>query len=191
MVVFIGDMRKTYFRFCESCNKKLTYSSRQNFYRARKGNGLCRTCNAKGNKWSNQKRSIFTKEKMRNKKIGIPRSESFKEHMRIKALQRVIRLRGSPSYNPSACQFIDDLNKKNGWNLQHALNGGEVIISGYSMDGYDRDRKIVFEYDEPHHHFTTCKNKDIIRQQRIIELLKPNLFIRYDEKNGILYNVNV
>jgi hypothetical protein len=32
------------------------------------------------------------------------------------------------------------------------------------------------------------KNKDMVRQQRIINKVNPSLFIRYDEKNNRLYN---
>ena len=32
--------------------------------------------------------------------------------------------------------------------MQHALNGGEVRIGNYWVDGYDKENKIIFEYDE-------------------------------------------
>ncbi len=59
------------------------------------------------------------------------------------------------------------------------------------MDGYDREKNVVFEYDEPHHYQINdeLKSKDKIRQQRIIENIKPNSFIRYDERNNKLYDV--
>lgn len=71
---------------------------------------------------------------------------------------------GASNFNSKACQFIDRLNQEKGWNLQHALNGGEVQLYGYFVDGYDKKRNIIFEYDE-------------------------SLFIRYDERNNNLYEI--
>ena len=62
------------------------------------------------------------------------------------------------------------------------------MISGYYVDGYDKEKNIIFEYDEPHHNSLNRKNKDIIRQKRIIDNIKPKMFIRYDQKNNRLYD---
>ncbi len=68
------------------------------------------------------------------------------------------------------------------------MNGGEVIISGYSLDGYDKDKNVVFEYDEPKHNRFSVKKNDKIREKRIIKKIKPIMFIRYDEENNMLYD---
>ena len=41
-------------------------------------------------------------------------------------------------------------------------------ICGYFLDGYDESRGIIFEYDEPKHHLAKRKEKDWIRQTRIL-----------------------
>lgn len=97
--------------------------------------------------------------------------------------------------NPIACKFIDNLNKERGWNLQHAGNGGEVQIYGYLLDGYDKDNKIVFEYDEPQHHRKKKKENDIKRQNDIFKYFQ-NIgevisFWRYDERYDNLYEVKM
>lgn len=96
-------------------------------------------------------------------------------------------------FNEEACKFIDKLNQKTGWEIQHAQNGGEIKIEKlkYWLDGYDRKRKIVFEYDEPFHYdeLGNLRRKDVERQIRIINLMKPSYFIRYDEKRDRLYEV--
>ena len=73
----------------------------------------------------------------------------------------------------------------NDWNLQHALNGGEILICGYSLDGYDKNRNIVFEYDENrNNHFDSNGNlklKDIKRMNTVIKSLQCR-FLRYNEK---------
>jgi hypothetical protein len=80
-----------------------------------------------------------------------------------------------------------------GWNLIHALNGGEYIVIGYSLDGYDKERNIVFEYDEPKHFSKdgVLKEKDFNRMKDIILILACR-FIRYNEKENkiIEYYVN-
>lgn len=94
-----------------------------------------------------------------------------------------------PNYNPTACEYIDALNKEKGWHLQHALNGGEIKCGPYWMDGYDKDLNIVFEYDEAKHHKPSVRKRDKLREQSIINILHPKEFWRYDEKNNKLYRV--
>ncbi len=145
----------------------------------------------KGRKLSRQ-----TKQKLSHKKMGknnpmydkIP-TEKHREKMRIAALKRLERQGILPSYNLKACQFIDEYGKQNGYNFQHALNGGEVKICGYSLDGYDKEKNVIFEYDEKHHRYKKFSKKDLIRQKNIINKLNPKKFIRYDEWNDTLYDI--
>ena len=99
---------------------------------------------------------------------------------------------GKPNYNVKACRYIDELNKKFGWNLQHAENGGEIRIVRYFPDGYDKKLNIVFEYDEPGHYKDVENNilneYDIERQQYIIEKLNCK-FYRYNEKLDKFYEI--
>ena len=95
-------------------------------------------------------------------------------------------------YSSNGCKYIESLNEKMGWNLQHAENGGEYKIDGYFLDGYDKERNIAFEYDEPRHYEdvynNVLKEKDIKRQDYIIEKLNCRFF-RYNEKLDLLYEV--
>jgi hypothetical protein len=96
-----------------------------------------------------------------------------------------------PPFNEAACEYLDSLSKERGWNLQHAMNGGEFYIKelGYWVDGYDADRNIVVEYDEPAHDSPTQKERDMIRQFKIINHLNCR-FYRYNEKKQMLTEVN-
>jgi hypothetical protein len=106
--------------------------------------------------------------------------------MRLKAIKRLEqnRFNGNqmyPLFNPLACQKIDEYGQQNGYQFQHAMNGGEHFIPdlGYWVDGYDKKKNIVIEVDE-HHHFDidgNLKEKDVIRQKEITSLLKCK-FIR-------------
>lgn len=92
-----------------------------------------------------------------------------------------------------ACVYIDRLNEQNHWNLQHAKNGGEIVVCGYYLDGYDKERNIVVEYDEPYHYIDVYNNilreKDIKRQNEIIKEINP-IFYRYNQKIDLLYKIN-
>ena len=95
----------------------------------------------------------------------------------------------SRNFNKEACDFIDKLNETLKINLQHALNGGEISLNGYLVDGYDKNKNIIFEYDEPAHNLPKYKKKDEKKQESIVEKVNPTLFIRYDEKNNRLYDI--
>ena len=86
-----------------------------------------------------------------------------------------------------------NLNKENNWKLQHALNGGEVRIGNYWVDGYDKINKIIFEYDERKHYISgtnILKQKDINRQNKILSLLGDDWTLyRYNENLNIFYKV--
>lgn len=88
-----------------------------------------------------------------------------------------------PNFNPDACKIIDEYGKKHVYNFQHALNGGEISIIGYSADGYDIKRNVVIEYLEKHHEKSKNKKKDKKRKQNIIDHLNCKFIeIWYDGK---------
>lgn len=125
---------------------------------------------------------------------GKHHSEASKRKKRIAAINNINLIgKGGPRFNKNACEYIDQLNIEKGWNLQHALNGGEFTIDGYFIDGYDKKLNIAFEYDEPSHYLDLNKNKlankDIIRQQNIVNILKCE-FWRYNEYTKQLYKAS-
>lgn len=129
------------------------------------------------NHWVGKEHTPETKEKMRNSLINYRN-------------KNIINNRAN--YSITGCEYIDKLNEQKGWHLQHALNGGEVIIAGYYVDGYDKENNIVFEYDEPRHYEDVynniLKDKDIERQNYIIQKLHCK-FYRYNERLNLLYEV--
>ena len=71
------------------------------------------------------------------------------------------------------------------------MNGGEVELYGYFVDGYDKDLNIIFEYDEPNHNRPKRKEKDIIRQNNLVENINPKLFLRYNKQWDRLYDSKI
>ena len=109
-------------------------------------------------------------------------TEELRERLRIAKLNQIRKLGTRYTYNPNACKFIEKFGKKNGYNFQHAMNGGEIIVAGYSLDGYDKEKNVVFEYDERHHFNPdgSLKSKDYSRMGRIKSVLKCK-FLRYND----------
>ena len=126
---------------------------------------------------------------------GTPHNENTKRILREKMIQ-YIKDTGNGEfgqhYSKKACEYIDVLNKTMGWNLIHALNGGEKQVCGYFLDGYDEELNIAFEYDEPRHYENVYENKlserDIKRQEEIIKELNC-IFYRYNEKLDLFYKI--
>lgn len=110
------------------------------------------------------------------------------QNMREGAIERIKRQGGFfVSYNPDSIVIIENYGKQHGYNFQHAENGGEVQICGYFVDGYDKEKNVVIEYDEKHHFQKNgqLKQKDHDRQQNIINELQCK-FIRINYKGEIL-----
>jgi len=153
--------------------------------------------------WLGKKHTTNTRLKMKRSQVGnkhpmYNKSHSDKSRLKIRlgcisALKAKGIFPGSgmkKTYNPSACKFIDNLNTMLGLNLQHALTGGEVELYGYFVDGYDRERNIIFEYDESRHYTTDGQltHKDKKRQADLISHIHPSLFMRYSELHNNLYD---
>lgn len=125
----------------------------------------------------------------------IHKSQSCSPETRAKLAEKMLERKNiincQCNYNEKACKFINELNIKNNWHLQHAMNGGEYKVGPYHVDGYDKVLNIVFEYDEKQSKHTQIKGilRDKCRQAYIIEKLNCE-FWRYSEKDNLLYKVD-
>jgi very-short-patch-repair endonuclease len=54
----------------------------------------------------------------------------------------------------------------------------------YYLDGYDKEKNVVLEYDGKYHNSSNQKQKDLIRQQNILDTLNPRRFWRYNKKDN-------
>jgi hypothetical protein len=124
------------------------------------------------------KKTEETKNKIRLKKIDTKLSEETKNKMSLSARKNIknkiqtIYKKWHPNYNPNACLVIENYGKENGFNFQHAMNGGEFYIEelGYWVDGYDETNNVVIEYYEKHHNIQISKDKK--RKNEIVKFLK-------------------
>lgn len=127
------------------------------------------------------------REKISNSHKGIIKSDETRKNHRLSMIKHIKEKNNgvAPMFNIDACNFIDKYGKQKGYNFCHALNGKEYYIEGlgYFVDGYDKDKNIVFEYDESHHfdYIGNLKEKDIKRMNEIKNHLNCKI-IRYNEK---------
>lgn len=129
------------------------------------------------------------REKCHKNCIKGMKSPVVRKKMRIKRLEQLKNGDSVPSFNKNACQYFDELNKKNGWKGQHALNGGEKMIAGYSVDYYEPRLNMVIEWDEPHHYKGgQLREEDVIRQRNIINEVQCK-FYRIKQNTLEMYEV--
>ena len=94
----------------------------------------------------------------------------------------------TPIYNKNSIFHIEKYGNENGFSFQHAENGGEYSIKelGYWVDGYDKNKNVVIEFDEKYHNKQIIKDNK--RQNEIIEHLKCD-FIRLNEDGKEILNL--
>ena len=135
------------------------------------------------------RRKISETQKQNPRKISDDTREKLSIKSKAAMLRRIDQLGmcPRPNFNPTACSYFNKLNQERGWNLQHAMNGGEKRFLCYYPDAYDADRNIVVEYDESHHFDVNgdLKKKDVVRMNNLIKELGCQ-FYRYNEKTQTL-----
>lgn len=191
-------------RNCPKCNKILFYKNKRQLLKAIRNNTICKSCSIKITNphlysclWKthiNDENKSWTKKCPRCNSLQTYKTKRNLNKAIIKnqvcmKCQSIVRRNTSinnPNYNPRACNYFEELNKHHNWNLQHAMNGGEVKCLQYWLDAYDKDKNIVVEYDEPiHYRYSKLRDKDIYRMNEIIQTLKCRFF-RYNEKTKVL-----
>lgn len=189
--------KNVYSKTCPDCGVTQTYSCRKSYTNSLIGKSKCKKCRVNTFGFRNINKSVFKTDEYRKKQSEMMKKkrqtesfgDSFKEKCRINKLKKIQEQGVSKTYNENACKFIDQMNEKFGYKLQHALNGGEITVSGFSLDGYDKEKNIVFEYDEPKHNKKCQIEKDKIRQQIIIDKLNPIKFLRFNEEYNKLIDI--
>jgi len=115
--------------------------------------------------------------------------------MRKKVGEEIQKQGKSPRYDLESISILNIFAEKHGLLLQHAEKGGEYYIKelGYWVDGYDREKNVVVEIDEPFHFRKNLvlPEKDRIRHKAIQEYLNCVFYrLYYNPRTGrlVLYN---
>lgn len=205
-----------FYKNCPKCNKVVYLKNKYCLQKSVKNNSVCHSCIDRGNvgriqtaeekemraiKLRCKKRSIDSKKKYSSSKIGNrnPRygdhrlkTEEHKRKIRISCIKylneklSITNKSIAPRFNPMACKIIDEYGRQNGYNFQHAMNGGEFYIKelGYWVDGYDKEKNVVIEYFENNHWHRKNKKKDLDRCYEICQHLGCELIILREEVGG-------
>jgi hypothetical protein len=130
-------------------------------------------------KETRDKMSIIAKQRLEeyNHWIGRKHKEETINKMKIVGANRIYDNKWHPSFNVVACEIIENYGKENGYNFQHAMNGGEYFIKelGYWVDGYDKEKNVVIEYYEKAHQYFI--NEDELRIKKLKETLNCEIII--------------
>tara|TARA_R110000822_G_C15255204_1_gene487723 strand:+ start:363 stop:905 length:543 start_codon:yes stop_codon:yes gene_type:complete len=168
-------------RRCPTCNKELLYKNGSLYNRAVKNGKGCRPCGQKNSGydvWNKGKVGLQANplfSKLNKKRKNKTYEEIYGKERANEIKQKQYRGKDNwPNYNKKSIPIIEKYGKDNGYNFQHAENGGEVMViskngNAYYVDGYDKKNNVVVEYYEKFH--TRQKEYDKIRQREITERL--------------------
>ncbi len=195
--IFEGIVKETTNGFvmsCPKCGRDKILKTRENVRRSLRYNKACNKCLNKikalgvkhTDEWKTkmsvvhkiQYSNINEREKMSDiVKAAMHRPEVRKKH--IKALVESKYL--GKSVDRGQLELLDKWNKL-GFNFEinYQLYTDDFLCY---IDGYDKEKNVVLEYDSLYHQKLGQKQKDLIRQNKIIEILKPKKFWRYDSVN--------
>lgn len=181
-------------RNCPKCGCLVTYNGKNKrvaFHHHRRAcleNRICNKCIRSGENNGAYGLHRFGKENPNyGTKWGIKQKDKARKFWSSKYVERGYQFH---NYNPNACKYFNTLSEERGWNLQHAENGGEVLVEGYFLDAYDKKNNVVVEYDEPHHFVGgKLRKKDIDRMKKLIHHMGCK-FYRYNVLDNKLYECN-
>lgn len=174
--------KKKWIRKCPKCNNNVYHKNKKNCNQSNNKKNSCRKCKDDSQLKGNYKKCLNCNKKfyvplsqikvdfgkfcsikcshkfnnigkyIRTEKILSKQSKSGRKRRYREILEKFGQIH--PNFNPSACKFIEEFGNKNGYNFQHAQNNGEFYIKqlGYWVDGYDKNKNVIIEYNEPHHY---------------------------------------
>ncbi len=118
----------------------------------------------------------YLKKLSKSTKLALHKPDIRKKH--IEALSKVNYL--GRAVDIGQTELLEKWNKL-GFNFEinYQVKTNEDL---FYIDGYDKEKKVVFEYDSKYHNSPKQQKKDLIRQQKIINILKPKKFWRYNSE---------
>lgn len=153
--------------------------------------------------WYGKQLTEDTKKKMSQAHINLMSSEEHRRKLSDTAKQRWAKPSTRKNYIDSISKSkwlkvrcdIGQLEMIEKWNRlgfefepNYQLHTDDVL---YYIDGYDKKHNVVLEYDSDYHNQYPQQEKDAVRQQRIVNILKPKKFWRYNAKTKTIKNIGV
>jgi hypothetical protein len=193
---------------CPLCGNAIVYTVYLNWWRAKKENRKCESCTslrrkktqfqnghlnllvskASRKQLSNSQKKRYTNPEERKRakeiaKIAMHRPDVRKRH--LKALAETKFLGKSTDKGQ-----IEMLKKWNQLGFKFEPNYQLVTDTNlFYLDGYDEARNVVLEFDSAYHLKPKQKEKDAIRQEKIIAILSPKKFWRFDSTSKSWKNI--
>jgi len=196
----VKEIENGFLMQCSNCSKDKILKTRENVRRSLKHNRWCNRCRGRiktlGKKDSDKnKQRKSNSQKLRYSNIN----ERIKTRILVKeAMHRPdIRKRHLDALHNSQwikvktdkgqLELLEKWNKL-GFNFEpnYQVKTDQDL---FYLDGYDKERNVVLEYDSKYHKVLGQKQKDLIRQQKIIDILRPKKFWRYDSISKSFKNV--
>lgn len=198
-------------RLCPQCNRMLSYTRNYTRKLADKNKSLCSFCvnggmnnpmfgkasfGMLGKKQSKKFRcliskrmigttkSILTKEKIScSVKLKLSNPDVRKRHLDALHHSQWLKVRTDKGQ-------LELLEKWNRLGFQFQPNFQvKTDTDLFYIDGYDGVNSVVLEYDTKYHKKYEQKQRDEVRQQRIIDILKPRKFWRYDSTSRLFTTI--
>jgi len=185
---------------CFICNNYRILKTRENVRRALKYNRNCNSCTrsiiqtgknlgerCKLSMSLSQKRRYANVEERKKTSYSVKKAMHVPE-IRKKHIQALTKSRWlGMSVDLGQIDFINKWNRL-GFHFEPNYQIHTENFLCY-LDGYDKEKNVVLEYDSLYHSKNNQKQKDLVRQQKIVEILKPKRFWRYNLKSKSIKNV--
>ncbi len=186
---------------CPNCGKNKILKTKENVRRSLKYNKRCNRCcgglNMLGKKDTDEhkkKKSTsqikrYSKSNERIKTSNVVKSIMFRPDVRKRHLDALHSSNWlKVKMDKGQLELLEKWNKL-GFNFEPNYQV-KTDLDLFYIDGYDKNHNIVLEYDSKYHQKFGQRQKDLVRQQKIIEILKPKKFWRYDSINKSFKNVS-
>ena len=101
---------------------------------------------------------------------GRPQTEEHKKNLRIAKMKLIIEKKGKLTTDRGATEFFNKINQR-GYNF---IQDYWLSNLGYRVDGYDKEKHTIIEYDTLYHNSNRQQKRDLIRQNKQTYQIKVN-----------------
>ena len=138
---------------------------------------------------SEEAKQKLSKNAQNNSNYGFKGKKHTKEtrkNMRLTAIKRIEKNNGKmfPNFNKSSIGFFKSFDRENNTNGLYGQQEFHIKELGYWLDYFNSDLKLIIEWDEKHHFDLkgNLREKDVQRQNEIMDKFPDYLFIRLEDK---------